>query len=88
MTSPVRGCSTARESISSPNISIRMASSSYTGMISMVSPRTRKVPRVKAMSLRTYCMATKRRSSASRSIRMPRSSSIMRATYSSGVPRP
>ena len=54
----------------------------------MVSPRTRKVPRVKAMSLRTYCMATKRRSSASRSIRMPRSSSIIRATYSSGVPRP
>ncbi len=37
----------------------------------MVSPRTRKVPRVKARSLRVYCMSTKRRSSWSRSISSP-----------------
>ena len=37
----------------------------------MVSPRTRKVPRVKAMSLRVYWMSTRRRSSLSRSISSP-----------------
>ena len=37
----------------------------------MVSPRTRKVPRVKARSLRVYWTSTKRRSSWSRSISMP-----------------
>ncbi|CAB4581157.1 unannotated protein [freshwater metagenome] len=41
-------------SISSPNISIRIANSSYIGIISIVSPRTRKVPRSKAMSFRLY----------------------------------
>src|SRR5216683_2074558 len=36
MTSPVSGCKVISRSISSPNISIRTASSSYIGMISMV----------------------------------------------------
>ena len=39
----------------------------------MVSPRTRNVPRVKARSLRAYCMPTSLRSSASRSIVPPSS---------------
>ncbi len=77
-----------RASISSPNISMRTASSSYTGKISTVSPRTRKVPLVNDMSLRWYWMSTKRRSSASRSISSPTFSGTMRSTYSCGVPRP
>ncbi|CAM5730223.1 hypothetical protein SBADM41S_06651 [Streptomyces badius] len=54
----------------------------------MVSPRTRKVPRVNARSLRVYCISTKRRSSWSRSISSPTLSWTMRSTYSWGVPRP
>ena len=54
----------------------------------MVSPRTRKVPRVKAMSLRVYWMSTKRRSSWSRSNSSPTRSRTIRSTYSCGVPRP
>ena len=53
-------------SISSPKNSMRTASSSYIGMISTVSPRTRKVPRVKARSLRVYCICTNLRSRSSR----------------------
>ncbi len=87
-TSPVSGCSVISRSISSPNISIRTASSSYCGMISMVSPRTRNVPRVKAMSLRVYCMPTSCRSMESRSIVSPTLRVSMRSTYSWGVPRP
>ena len=49
-----RPCNVVIRSISSPNISIRSASSSYIGMISIVSPRTRNVPRSKAMSFRLY----------------------------------
>ena len=88
MTSPLTGWRVARDSISSPKNSTRMASSSYMGMISTVSPRTRKVPRVKSTSLRVYCMATKRRSSSSRSMTWPTVSGVMRSTYSWGVPRP
>ncbi len=62
----------------------RTASSSYCGMTSMVSPRTRNVPRVKARSLRVYCMPTSRRSSWSRSIVSPTRSLSMRSTYSCG----
>ena len=87
-TSPVSGCSVAIASISSPKNSIRMASSSYTGMISTVSPRTRNVPRVNAMSLRVYCMVTNLRSSWSRSTWSPTESVTIRSTYSCGVPRP
>ncbi len=50
---------------------MRTASSSYIGMISTVSPRTRKVPRVKARSLRVYCICTNRRSRSSRWISSP-----------------
>ena len=88
MTSPVIGWSVESASISSPNISIRTASSSYTGKISIVSPRTRKVPRVKDMSFRVYCTSTKRRSSWSLSISWPTLSGTIRSTYSCGVPRP
>ncbi len=88
MTSPVSGCSVISRSISSPNISIRTASSSYIGMTSMVSPRTRKVPRVNARSFRLYCMPTSCRSSFSRSISSPTRSVSIRSTYSCGVPRP
>ncbi len=87
-TSPVSGCSVISRSISSPNISIRTASSSYIGMISMVSPRTRKVPRVKARSFRAYCMPTSLRSSMSRSMVSPSLTVSIRSTYSCGVPRP
>ena len=52
---------TASDSISSPNSSMRRANSSYAGHTSTVSPRTRKVPRVKAMSLRWYWMSTRRK---------------------------
>ena len=75
-------------SISSPKNSIRMASSSYIGMISTVSPRTRNVPRWKSMSLRAYCMETNFRSRSSRFISAPLRSVTMPAMYSSGVPRP
>ena len=67
---------------------MRMASSSYIGMISTVSPRTRKVPRVKSMSLRVYCIVTKRRRRSSRSICWPTSRLVIRSTYSWGVPSP
>jgi hypothetical protein len=76
------------DSISSPKNSTRTACSSYIGMISTVSPRTRNVPRWKSTSLRAYCMCTNRRSSSSRSISSPRRSVTICATYSSGVPRP
>ena len=65
--SPVTGWRTRRRSISSPNISIRTAFSSYIGMTSIVSPRTRNVPRVNARSFRVYWISTSRRSSLSRS---------------------
>ncbi|SKW01480.1 Uncharacterised protein [Mycobacteroides abscessus subsp. abscessus] len=48
-------------------------------MISTVSPRTRKVPRVKAMSLRLYCMSTSSRSSASRGTSSPTSNCTERS---------
>ena len=54
----------------------------------MVSPLTRKVPRLNARSLRWYCMPTSLRSSASRSIDSPAFSLTIRSTYSCGVPRP
>ena len=50
---------------------MRTASSSYDGMISTVSPRTRNVPRVNARSLRVYWTSTSSRSSASRGTSMP-----------------
>ena len=54
----------------------------------MVSPRTRNVPRVKARSLRVYCMPTSLRSRVSRSVLSPTFSLTIRSTYSCGVPRP
>ena len=75
-------------SISSPKNSMRRAFSSYMGMISTVSPRTRNVPRWKSTSLRTYCMFTNWRSRASRSISWPTARVTICLTYSSGVPRP
>ena len=75
-------------STSSPKNSMRTASSSYIGMISTVSPRTRKVPRVKARSLRVYCIVTNLRSRSSRGTSSPTRSGTMRSTYSCGVPRP
>ena len=42
--------------------------------MSTVSPRMRKVPRAKKLSLRRYCCSTRPRTSMSRSIRPPRSS--------------
>ena len=54
----------------------------------MVSPLTRNVPRLNARSLRTYCIPTSLRSSASRSIVSPTLSLTIRSTYSCGVPRP
>ena len=75
-------------SISSPNSSMRIACSSYTGMISIVSPRTRKLPREKSTSLRLYCIAMNLRMSASRSYRSPTCSATIARMYSSGAPRP
>ena len=43
--SPVSGSTTVMRSISSPNSSMRTAVSSYAGWTSMVSPRTRNLPR-------------------------------------------
>ncbi|CPU64557.1 Uncharacterised protein [Mycobacteroides abscessus] len=57
-------------------------------MISTVSPRTRNVPRVNAMSLRVYCIVTNCRSRSSRSTCIPTSRRTIRSTYSCGVPRP
>ena len=57
-------------------------------VVATVSPRTRKVPRVKARSLRVYCMVTNCRSSSSRSISSPTRRLTIRSTYSCGVPRP
>ena len=88
MTWPVSGCRLYSASISSPNISMRIACSSYTGMISIVSPRTRKLPREKSTSLRWYCIETNLRMSQSRSTRWPTCSGIIAFRYSSGVPRP
>ena len=85
---PVSGCRVWMDSISSPKNSMRTASSSYMGMISTVSPRTRKVPRWKSTSLRTYCICTNRRRSTSRSISAPRRRVTICSMYSSGVPRP
>ncbi len=67
---------------------MRMASSSYIGMISMVSPRTRKLPREKSTSLRWYCMETNLRMSVSRLICIPTWSATIAFMYCSGWPRP
>src|SRR3546814_4856884 len=40
-------------------------------LMSSVSPRTRKVPRVKSASLRVYCIATSRASTSRREMRSP-----------------
>ena len=88
-TSPVSGCSVAIASISSPKNSIRIASSSYTGMISTVSPRTRNVPRVNAMSLRVYCMVDElAQQLVAVDLVAHRRARTIRSTYSCGVPRP
>ena len=52
ITSPVTGSKCCRCSTSSPNRTTRKAVSAYAGKISSVSPRTRKVPRDSAVSLR------------------------------------
>ncbi len=58
---PVSGSNNDSVSISSSNSSMRMASSLCSaGNTSMVSPRTRKVPRAKSVSLRVYCMRISR----------------------------
>ena len=48
-------------------------------MISIVSPRTRNVPREKSTSLRAYCMSMNRRMSVSRSMRIPTCNGTMAA---------
>ena len=54
---PVSGSNSCSDSISSSNSSMRIASSLCSaGKTSMVSPRTRNVPREKSCSLRVYCM--------------------------------
>ena len=56
---PVSGSNRLMLSTSSSNSSMRTASSLCSaGNTSMVSPRTRKVPRLKSVSLRWYCMRT------------------------------
>ncbi len=66
--SPVSGLIFEIRSISSPHSSMRTACSSYAGKISTVSPRTRKVPRSKATSLREYWIFTSARRMSSRLI--------------------
>ncbi len=53
---------------------MRTACSSYDGYTSMMSPRTRKVPRPNSTSFRSYWMSTSFRRICSRSIRWPISS--------------
>ncbi len=48
-------------------------------MISTVSPRTRKLPRVKDMSLRLYCTSTSSLSSPSRGTSVPTCNSTERS---------
>ena len=58
---PVSGSSSESDSISSSNSSMRMASSLCSaGKTSIVSPRTRNVPRPKSISLRLYCIEISR----------------------------
>ena len=79
-TLPRSGSISLMLSTTSPNSSTRMArSSSYAGKISMVSPLTRKVPREKSWSLRSYWISTRSRSSLCRGYSSP----VCSATFSS-----
>ena len=73
---------------SSPHSSTRTPCSSYAGKISTVSPRTRKVPRSNATSLRLYWMPTSWRRMSSRAMRCPRVSVTIVSRYVTGSPRP
>ena len=88
ITSPVSGCNVEMRSISSPKNSMRIASSSYTGMISTVSPRTRNVPRVNrdVVALVLHVDELAKQLIAVNLLAFRRNS--MRPAYSSGVPRP
>ena len=88
ITSPVSWLSSFMDSISSPKSSTRMALSMPAGMMSIMSPRTRKVPRSKPMSLRVYCMSTSSRRMSMRLFCMPGRREIICPLYSSGLPRP
>ena len=58
---PVSGSNSRMVSISSSSSSMRTATSACSaGNTSIVSPRTRKVPRTKSLSLRRYCIAASR----------------------------
>ncbi len=63
---PVNGSKRVMRSISSPKNSMRKPSSRPAGQTSTVSPRTRKLPRSNAMSLREYCRSTRRERNCSR----------------------
>ena len=56
--------------------------------MSTTSPRRRKLPRVKATSLRRYCNSTSARASVSRSIEPPVSSFTTIREYVSTEPMP
>ena len=60
-TRPVSGSNSWIESTSSSKSSIRTASSACSaGKMSIVSPRTRNVPRENSISLRLYCICVSR----------------------------
>ena len=85
---PSRGRRAMIRSISSPKSSTRKMCSSYAGWTSMVSPRTRNLPRTRLASLRSYCMSTSRPRMARWSYSWPTARARICWAYSSGEPRP
>ena len=76
VTFPLTGSKCSRLSISSPKNATRTPPRLYDGNTSTVSPLTRNVPGVHAMSFRSYWIATSRSSNASRPISSPTLSPI------------
>ena len=72
-TSPVSGSKCVIPSTSSPKKEMRYAVSWFAGCTSTTSPFTRKRPRPRTVSLRTYCESMSFRSSRSRSCSAPTS---------------
>ena len=86
---PFRGSTSAIRSISSPKNSTRIRfSPPWAGLISITSPRTRKQPRFRSMSLRSYWIATRALSTSSLSLFIPGLKETLIPENSSGDPRP
>ena len=88
-TCPFNGSTSVIRSISSPKNSTRIRNSlPCAGLISITSPRTRKQPRFKSISLRSYWIVTSARSTSSRSFCIPGRRDTLIPENSSGEPRP